>query len=756
MTGITAMCARNMAAYLIVDNLGSPNEFLGPPSKRIRYSSSSVKISGDEDTLPFAESEYESIMDGRATVTSVSSEEFTTRNKKWDSLQQDIGYSSGENSIHEALNNVVNNRYEYVLPLFTSLPSFYQFLSLYFLILPSDEIMALLDEDDLPQEKLSDSFNTKWREIRGHQSPRKNKLSKEIMEQLTKNSCDASSEESSDWDPQDEQVNFMTRSFNSAIMDGTPNCLKRQRSSRGLVNIGNLLDCSEMDVSFCSTRSELPPCKSRSIRKKLRVRRMPRSMSDGEQLGIVSGPLTPQIRVSPPSTPLANSTRLLQQLDQHLEQISNDSSDTAPEQSDVQVYEWDEYHPPAKDESVAYLSTMSRSPEDLLSIDEDFGTHFGVHNTIRRLVEENKAHLQVVENSIEHGDIDAKQMSNVQMIVRANLRQLESVLRFQERQNFREGLDLEQLRGHWTGLLERVASPVPQILNKVERFASSLRDLHGMSSVSTLNGISEIRSKDDVRIALEALCEIEGKLSSERDELRSLLSSKVFRSELSELSAEFDTISQGYDDAVERIGGLVQSLKKLNLDWAEWNDQQTHIRMTMSTIEERLRLGEFDPQAVLSEMELCQERMNSLETMCNYLTSSLQSLQDDGLNKSIPDFRSEIILYFNALKQLKTRFNDLVRVPTPPMPSTIPFSQPEIVKRRVKTQILLTQIRPKKDVQQNQNLYKHVYVAVSTSWIIKSMLVLSLLSALAALFCAGILGSTFGPHLSYVNGPPPV
>lgn len=70
---------------------------------------------------------------------------------------------------------------------------------------------------------------------------------------------------------------------------------------------------------------------------------MPRSMSDGEQLGVVSskpeGMMTPMIRVSPPSTPVR---RLLRKLD---EQIRNRDSDTAPEHSDAaQAYEWDEYN----------------------------------------------------------------------------------------------------------------------------------------------------------------------------------------------------------------------------------------------------------------------------------------------------------------------------------------------------------------------------------------------------------------------------
>ena len=48
------------------------------------------------------------------------------------------------------------------------------------------------------------------------------------------------------------------------------------------------------------------------------------------------------VLTSPP-TPLASSTRLLQQLDEQLQQ-SNKDSDTAGDQSEGQVYEWDDYN----------------------------------------------------------------------------------------------------------------------------------------------------------------------------------------------------------------------------------------------------------------------------------------------------------------------------------------------------------------------------------------------------------------------------
>ena len=56
---------------------------------------------------------------------------------------------------------------------------------------------------------------------------------------------------------------------------------------------------------------------------------------------LVIGLLTPQIRISPPRTPLSSSTKLLQELDRQLLALE---SDCPPEHhDDAPAYEWDDY-----------------------------------------------------------------------------------------------------------------------------------------------------------------------------------------------------------------------------------------------------------------------------------------------------------------------------------------------------------------------------------------------------------------------------
>ncbi|KAK5966291.1 hypothetical protein GCK32_001595 [Trichostrongylus colubriformis] len=755
-------------------------DLLEPPTKRIRRFTdhSANDRSEEEETRSRLDSKKRkkiiedfNRMERSERDISLSSQKSPAIGRKWDSGVLDIGYSSGENSSLDVISNanpsiigedsvmrkrsetkaLTNSQTDFTCdepnhegftdanrdPLTDSMHVNYDVINGNY---PEyDEVMALLDDSaSVAREHISDSFNTKWREIGAHSEKTRRRRTRDDNEDA-KHSCDASSEESSDWETHDDRI--MNKSFNDFSGCGSlPGARIDPKSS------SFLLDSAPLDASFCSTRSELTQGRNR---KRLRVRRLPRSMSDGEQLIPKSGSYTPLIRRSPPSTPLARSTRLLQKLERDL--MTNLESDTAPEQSDTQVYEWDDYNPPAKDDSMTDPAAPSTPAihEELLEIDEDFSEHFDAWDSLRRLITESRAHLRVVEKSISSCEVDEAQLESIQMIARANLRQLDTVLRMSGGCNE----DVAGLREQWKLLSEQAASPIPQLLNKVESFANSLRELHEASSNSSLGAMTAIKSKEDVRLALEVMSQIQTKLCKERDELRVLLSSPLMVCELAELSSEFSTISTGYDDAVERINNLVGSLQKLDKVWTEWSEQLKEIRDQMNRIEGNLKADKFDQLVISEEMELCQERMNSLETMCNYLTSSLQSVQGSECKAALPDFRSEITLYGNAMEQLKSRFHEHYRIPTPPGPITIP-SEPQCTKRRVQTQSTPTQtfVTPRT----NQSLGSRLYKAIAASTAAKLVLVLSLLAALAALIYTGVFGATFGPHLTYVNGPPPV
>lgn len=243
------------------------------------------------------------------------------------------------------------------------------------------------------------------------------------------------------------------------------------------------------------------------------------------------------------------------------------------------------------------------------------------------------------------------------------------------------------------------------------------------------------------------------------------MSSPTFKEVANDLSREFDTVTEGYDDAVGRIGKMASSLSQVKNEWDAWNNRQNDIRYFLSAraspfisyfsrnamvrIESHLKEGQLDNKIIADEMELCQERMNSLETMCNYLTASLSTLQTESNAKSIPDFKAELSIYSNALARLKDRFQDMVRVPTPP---TMQVHPPE--PRPSQARSMTTQTTEMESEMEEEPL--SVSEAISSSRLIKFTFALSLLSALAAIIYYHVFGKPFGPHVTYVNGPPPV
>uniref|UniRef100_A0A8R1I5D7 Uncharacterized protein n=2 Tax=Caenorhabditis japonica TaxID=281687 RepID=A0A8R1I5D7_CAEJA len=405
--------------------------------------------------------------------------------------------------------------------------------------------------------------------------------------------------------------------------------------------------------------------------------------------------------------------------------------------------------PPQKDDSTAgrQTPTMADISSQLMNIDDDFTEHFGGSTAIR-LIEESKSHLRVVHKALEESNANMPQLSNFELIARSNLRQVDEALKVQSggcQPSLLETSTLHDLRAEWANLYDSIRSPFVRIMHKVKKFAATL---HEVSSMASYGDVVDIRSREDVMKALDAVTAIERRLSCERQELRELVASPTFREVANDLSREFDTVSEGYDDAVDRISKMAHSLYRVKGEWDAWNNRQNDIRSAMVRIESHLKDGQVDNKMIAEEMELCQERMNSLETMCNYLTSSLSLLQNDSnATKGLPDFKAELSIYSNALARLKDRFNDMARAPSidhPPEP-------------RPSRSSMTTQTGADMETETDDEPLSVVTAeAISSSRLIKLTFALSLLSALAAIIYYHVFGKPFGPHLTYVNGAPPV
>ncbi|GMR59058.1 hypothetical protein PMAYCL1PPCAC_29253, partial [Pristionchus mayeri] len=619
-----------------------------------------------------------------------------------------------------------------------------------------EEVLALLEDTD------SIHSGTNWRELRGRVSPvRRRKETKDI--ENGKQSCDASSEESSSWEYDGVNEHLLSTSLHSHLANDFFS-LKRPRGSNGRLNL-SMLTSSEMEASFSSTRSDNPIRTTRigGIRKKIRPRRLPRSMSDGEQIGLTTtnycGMETPRV-LFPPSTPLAASLSLLRRLEDDI--IGDEEGMRRYESGGEESanYEWDDYHPPSKDENWLpdelnrSFNPMEKSSE-MLSVDEDFSNELSRKSEVHRLVEESRANLQVVQSHLSSSNIDADVMRTVSLIADTNIRHLQGALRSATHPQDSCD-DLEGVMEEW----RRVVSPLPRLVNQVRRFSSSLRCLSS-SSVLPSGGI---QTKEEAMKALNQLENIRGRFESERDELRSLLSSSSSNVELIGMKGELTALTEGYEEAVHKMSILVDTVQRLNEDWEKWSNEQRGMRDAMLILERRMKEGEGgkgDNTQILTQMELCEERMNSLETMCNYLSSHLATLQseEESTSSSLPppDFSAELLLYSNALDQLKKRVHDhLIVPPVPSAPILHRKDETTVVKRRPKrTNSTQTGVSSSEvPMEEEMGWGWRVGETIRSSRLLQLLLLLSSLCALGAIVSAGVFKTTFGPHIEYVRGPP--
>uniref|UniRef100_A0A0N4UPW2 KASH domain-containing protein n=1 Tax=Dracunculus medinensis TaxID=318479 RepID=A0A0N4UPW2_DRAME len=229
-----------------------------------------------------------------------------------------------------------------------------------------------------------------------------------------------------------------------------------------------------------------------------------------------------------------------------------------------------------------------------------------------------------------------------------------------------------------------------------------------------------------------------------REQLEHVLqSNQALQSDgLSSIFTEFENVTRAYEETIERVEFLMKETEKIHENWKDWDETQRNLQCIMVGIVKELselKKGENNSKQICSELEFCQERMNRLETVCNYLTSSLSILHDQSLPSStVFDFASELTIYSNALIQLRTRclfFEELVR------------------KRRY-----VHNIPEIKSIRETEVVQKSII-----DWPLKALLMLIgmltvLITWMTSIDNGHVINNwrnAIGIHLEYVNGPPP-
>ncbi|KAK6107831.1 hypothetical protein QQG55_29790 [Brugia pahangi] len=673
-----------------------------------------------------------------------------------------------------------------------------------------EEILSMLDDENgNPKWEEFERQGTQWREFKygktRYQLSFKRKWLLSCDDNNDKHSCDASSEESDDL-PTDLNNSLIENKsiIPSSVLDMKLSSLKRRRKGRlsasdrfpSMIKMSNsALGQQDVENSICSqTWSEiphldgataslgsirLPPAQylgnafrssKHHTRRKLRARRLPRSMSDGEHLGM-------SMDVSIHSAPSASVSHWSANL-------CRDSDTTGPDQSDAPPYEWDDYKPPAKAED-DWDEMSDREDISVLTIEDDYHMQFDNSNLSL------STDLLYSSNHSTY-NINEKKTSIREKAPRPIATVTGKCIRKDPNSNINEKLELvkartiplieckllnsSKLQHHSECNLKNVLmtndgntnkciqsfplptlpkqSPLPIILSKIEKFASSLKLIHDDDSGldSSFSTLSSIRSLSDIVSTLKIFTDIHERLLEEQEELQSLLNSDSFSGDLSGLLREFEPLCEGYKEAVKRVEQLMAQIEAIRDKWNDWSETQRIIQMMMRTIENdllELRKGTDNSEQICSELELCQERMNRLETVCNYLSCNLASLHNRSSTQQSPpiDFTSELALYSNALIQLKTRFEK-------EMGHVRSVDKATLVRSRKRMHLKNDTKMTTRQMRQD-----NCASAIHINWSIKLLFIVAAIAAFTAWFTTSSLvpwRTTLGPHLDYVDGPPPL
>ncbi|CAG9531632.1 unnamed protein product [Cercopithifilaria johnstoni] len=658
------------------------------------------------------------------------------------------------------------------------------------------EILSMLNDDENgnPKWEEFEQRGTQWREFKcgktRYQLSFKRNWLLGCVDNNNKHSCDASSEESDEL-PTDLNPIIEVKSIAPSVPDVSS--LKRRRKGRlstsdrfpSVMKMSSSALEQDMESSIYSqTCSEIPHLNGETaplglihlppahylgstfrnkhqVRRKLRARRLPRSMSDGEHLGMC-------MDASIHSAPGAS-------ISQWNASLYRDSDTTGPDQSDVPPYEWDDYKPPAKAED-EWDDEDDREDISVLTIEDDFHMQLGsshssfpahlyssnrqsyITDEKKTLIREKSSRpVATVAGKCIRKHSDASVSDKLELVKATTIPLLSKLLNSSKSRHFSES-DIHNAlatnNGNTNNSTECIQSfplsslsqqsLLPTILLKIEKFASSLKLIHHDDSGldSSFSTLSSIKSLGDV--------DIHERLLEEQEELQSLLSSDSFSGDLSGLLEEFEPLCRGYEEAVERVEQLMAQIEEIRDKWNDWSETQRIIQIMMRTIENDLsdlRKGTDNSEQICSELELCQERMNRLETACNYLSCNLASLHNHSSTQSPPvDFTSELVLYSNALKQLKTRF------------------EKEMGHTKSADKATLVRCRKRMHLKNDTNTMTRLEddncaSATHNNWSIKVLFIVAVIAAFISWFATSSLvpwRTALGPHLDYVNGPPPL
>ncbi|CAD5224522.1 unnamed protein product [Bursaphelenchus okinawaensis] len=828
------------------DQNGSDLESVGslePARKRARPSAISDGESSeeDEDTIPFSSGEYRRIsisqmhensdLDNSTDKGSNKSE----REDGWSSSKtQDVGYSSGENSLHEALNqldsfdtttqqdwmksqNLVSSYYKTVplddagatdnetprLPapgISLNLPEDELTTSM---IVNMDSINTIDTFDDynevmsMLEEKYSDptKLGTHWKELKSNTNrrlftPSRPQVRHSLVSDPGRMSCDASSEDS------DAQIStIMSESFSgwsaNALKTYTPqtsSIRKRryqrnnaQKQSESLHN--SFITCSKMDQSVYDFATQDVMSQSLNLsnralnnRRRFLKRRMHRSASENTNV-LEAQKATVQRRDS----------------------LNSNSSCTTFHDSGDAHFEWDDY----KEESVVShdidqstntfmsLDTPLLAP---LMVDEDFQTELPLMDSAEQsgvalFLQQSKTALKEARCVLE-ADKEGGKMKTIAKIAAEHLKSIRSLMTATVTLDPSGAEALNKLHTEWL-----------ELVNKFELPSNDSLSPHEVMEVMDL-----FRTINQHYQLFGAMCDgSDAKLLNEStlDDLRDTLRTRK------KLFQQLRTNYMRMMTLVSRVPNLVPELEKVinNINVLNGSVSNLENFYQLYCVKEKIEeldggvteldkcLEELSKRSVLDlndslgnrvreideELSHCQDRMSSLEHVCNGIISRLSSSRVENDEEEL-ECCQKFIKDFNDMKRtiqlVKNRMDRLCKI----IPGCASRSQqhddsysdssiPESVSKPRKRRNLTEET---KEPETKESTTKMSWLSPSrlvapfkSSHSARGVLICMVMLAIGTLLLGLVTDEEifsrhshwsfrFGPQLSYVDGPPPV
>uniref|UniRef100_A0A914C3N9 KASH domain-containing protein n=1 Tax=Acrobeloides nanus TaxID=290746 RepID=A0A914C3N9_9BILA len=680
-------------------------------------------------------------------------------------------------------------------------------------------------------------------------SSSKNSLRRSLpSENVDKASCDASSEESDELPLAESSTssfltaeNALTRKRRhrkgNLVGANTPNSIRGfpQSLSNADMDQSIYIYNADMEISEGGSASgnnlmtqslNLSVKSGNSGRRKLYRRKMHRSASDTMNLSLnlhelfnspVYSSLCPEMNPPPRGfSPLYTSTLKHEKKEyppfgrNHLRRTSVDSNSTTSTVHDSgdAHFEWDEYRDLADElmpSTIDADTPNSSCHAPLLAspiVDEDFQKILpevddptGLNSLLsasKSQLLDSRSHLDDKQN------LSPEKLNNLGRSAKENIKRLTAIVQANPRHITMDQInEMDQLRKEWKDFLQEIEWDSPPPLdpehNPTICLPTILKEMKAQLKLLEIHNGSNL-TIDEVREVIERRKQVWQSLLAQRDRLRKL-SMELDDDDLNEIASPYAKTST--DSEISELLSLVEKslrsiesstteLENLRKDFESFHGLRSSLKSLAVKIDSFGDHGNVDyANTIQSEMELCQERMNALETVCNMLMSQLglltesTSSSENGHNATFvePEFLIEFRQFREEFYRLRSRFDKILvaqcqsgsnqsRKRAVRNKTTSTNGDEVLLRRRDSDRQRRARAQNPQNLSGNnqRSLPNRIAGCVRESRFVQLLLGCTLMFALGALLISVLLDDSppnnwrrqWGPQLDYVRGPPPV